>query len=803
MLKELRKAIEARGLPSEASTAEAETFYAALSLEEKGHVGTELGREGYVMPGREPLMRREEPVELTIRSMQVRAQTANEQEHSIEATISTDAAVEVYDYLRGERIEEVLLGSGAELPGQLPLLETHSRWSLESVLGSARGLRTEDGNVVGRLYFAKGDAPAEQAWNKVRQGHLTDVSVGYRVIESVEIQPGQSATVAGRQYNARRLTLRIATKWAPREVSLVPIGADPAAKMREHNPLFLKGNTMPPKLRAYLEQTGLRADASEAEAWAMYRGLSDDLRIRADEAVGEPVTPPADPPADRSLASRPADPPASPSDDLPSPDAGRVTLEIQAAIDTAVADDRLRANAVTALAGDDVPDAVRQDALDRGLTPDQAAPLFLGAVRTARQSAGGSGGPAIHVRDHDRDCNVRSMAAGLLMGQGLDPTKGSLHRGDRDPRRADALTEQDADRGEEFRNLSAYDLVRECALVDTGRHYRDPSEAFRAAMSGATLNYVFTTNVYAQLLAGWETVGDTTVGWCDEEDVPNFLTQEDISLEAQARLKKLPRGDTAKHATASDTRETYKIARFARQFVADEQDFIDDRLGAIMRMPGELGEAARQLRPDLVYSLMLQNPTMADTGQVFNATAVTTAGGHANQGTGALASGTLKTAISAMVKQRLKRTATDPGRALTIRPKFLHVPAELEWTARSLTASAALAKLFADSSDPWYSQLNLIAQEGIRVVVDDRIGAIGVLDPNTETARTGTDANWFLSSGGKRGVRVAYRRGTGRRPVMRSFVLDKGQWGLGWDINLDLAAVFTEYRTWYKSTGAA
>jgi hypothetical protein len=38
---------------------------------------------------------------------------------------------------------------------------------------------------------------------------------------------------------------------------------------------------------------------------------------------------------------------------------------------------------------------------------------------------------------------------------------------------------------------------------------------------------------------------------------------------------------------------------------------------------------------------------------------------------------------------------------------------------------------------------------------------------------------------------------------MRSFVLDKGQWGLGWDINLDIGAVFTEYRTWYKSTGAA
>jgi hypothetical protein len=37
---------------------------------------------------------------------------------------------------------------------------------------------------------------------------------------------------------------------------------------------------------------------------------------------------------------------------------------------------------------------------------------------------------------------------------------------------------------------------------------------------------------------------------------------------------------------------------------------------------------------------------------------------------------------------------------------------------------------------------------------------------------------------------------------MRSFVLDKGQWGLGWDINLDIGAAFMDYRGWYKSTGA-
>jgi hypothetical protein len=154
-----------------------------------------------------------------------------------------------------------------------------------------------------------------------------------------------------------------------------------------------------------------------------------------------------------------------------------------------------------------------------------------------------------------------------------------------------------------------------------------------------------------------------------------------------------------------------------------------------------------------------------------------------------------------MVAQRINRTATDPGQQLNVRPKFLIVPAALEWTARELTGAAALAKLFADSADPFYAQLNLLAQEGLRVVIDDRVGAVGVMDPKAKSVRTGLDTNWFVTAGGSRGLRVAYRRGTGRAPTMRSFILDRGQWGIGWDVNLDIGVAFTEWRTWHKSAG--
>jgi hypothetical protein len=37
---------------------------------------------------------------------------------------------------------------------------------------------------------------------------------------------------------------------------------------------------------------------------------------------------------------------------------------------------------------------------------------------------------------------------------------------------------------------------------------------------------------------------------------------------------------------------------------------------------------------------------------------------------------------------------------------------------------------------------------------------------------------------------------------MRSFVLNKGRWGIGWDINFDIGVAFMDYRYWHKSTGA-
>ncbi|MDD4891456.1 MAG: HK97 family phage prohead protease [Phycisphaerae bacterium] len=726
----------------------------------------------------------EQTRDLSSLTIALRSETINDDERSIEATISTDQAVEVFDWRSGEVVSEVLLGSGADLPRRMPLLGIHNRWTLDGVLGSARDLRREGENLVARLFFARDNAQADSAWNLVRQGHLTDVSVGYRVNESTQIPSGQTATVAGRSYTAGKRALRVATRWSLKEVSVVPIGADSQAKVRELSP-FHGANTMHPELRKYLENLGLRAEATEAEAQAYYLGLNADQRAAADKAIVQVTNPPVTPPPLPQTPTRSAPETAPP-----------VSAE------AAIAAERNRVRAIRQLAGTDVPAEIRDRAIDEGWDENRASREFLLLVREQRTQAVG---PAIHSYGRDADTTQRSLAAAAMMTHaGVDRT-GCVGRpfinGRGTIASAPQLTEQDVEAGRRMGSMSALDLVRMCAMIDTGRMIMDPEEAMRAAVSGGTLAYAFTTSAYVKLMQGWDEITDTT-DWCETEDVANYLTHEDISLAAGASLEQLPRGGTAKDATMSDSRETYKVAANAEKFSADGQDVIDDRLGAIFNMPVEMGKAAARLRPDLVYSVLLANAPMADTGLLFNATAVATAGGHANLTTAVLGSPGLKAAILAMGKYRdSKSNAT-----LNIRPRFLIVPMALKFTAMELLNSVAQAytAAAAAATPSNYMTVNILAAENLALRVDDRIGAGGVSDPRTKpaTARTGLDTNWFLAAGGSRGIKVAYLRGTNRQPQLRSYTLDKGQWGIGWDLKHTIGAAAMDFKGIHKSTGA-
>ena len=168
---------------------------------------------------------------------------------------------------------------------QIPLLDVHKRFDTTNVLGSIRGLKKDGQFLIGRAHFS-GVAGVEDTWQKVREGHLTDFSAGYRPIDSQWIPDGETMTVAGRSFAG---PVRITKRWRIREGSIVPIGADELSKARSANinqNKKIEGGTMNKKTRKYLISRGMDENATDDEAYAFLATLD----VRAD--------PKADPKAD-------------------------------------------------------------------------------------------------------------------------------------------------------------------------------------------------------------------------------------------------------------------------------------------------------------------------------------------------------------------------------------------------------------------------------------------------------------------------------------------------------------------------
>lgn len=713
--------------------------------------------------------------DMIARPLSLRAETINTEERSVEAVLSSGGRVQVFDFRSFRIIDEILVPSGAQFGKQVPLLESHQRFSTEGVIGSVRDIRVEGDKVIGRLVFAKDDERADRAWKLVEQGHLTDVSIGYRATDFVDIEPNASLEVDGRKFQAGERKLRITRKYQLREGSIVPIGADDAAKLRSDHDVSTQGSvTMKKELRTYLESLGLRADAGDPEAWDFLHNLPKEQQTR-----GLAIHEGREPEGQRSAGQR-SEPTSPPSEGQSATAQTAATLNPDQIRADVLQAERDRVALCHSERCEGVDDELVQRAISEGWDEHQIRREYLSALRNSQSSRPVSGAPAGHVRDHERDCETNALAGALMMRMSIDPEP--LCRTDQHRR----SWEEWMNRGERYQHMSLIDHCREACRIhgavdpETGSQPYTRDGFIRAAVSTPTLTNAFTTSVNARLLQAYMDAPDSTE-FVEVVDVADFKTNEVIALGKGSDLEILPRGNTAKHSTFADSQETYRIYRYARQFAVDEQDIIDDNLDAFQSVAPELGMAAAQVRPDLVYYLLMSNPTLAaDSTAVF-------AAGHNNDDTNTFSAENLKTGIAAMQNQ------TQDGRNLNIVPEYIIVGPTLAWLAMELMNSTQIT--IGDTSE--IRGMANVLNGRMSVISDSRVEN-GVTDPVSGSTAAGSTTEWILASRPFRTVRVAYLAGSGRRPMLRRFTLDRGQWGVGWDIKLDVGAAILDYRGLYR-----
>lgn len=787
--------------------------------------------------------------DLTTRELAVRAGSYNEADRSFTAVCATEQPVQVFDWRTFEVIDEILVADGGEFPERCPLLDSHQRYQSKDVIGSALDFRRVGREWEGRGVFAKDDPEVDKIASRVRDGHITDVSIGYEVLNYVDIPARATQNVNGRPYTAGERTLRVSTRWRVRELSTTPIGADVKAKIRSllgggsAAPHTIRSNSMNPRLLAYIRGLMHNPNATEQECRAYMAALRGSERTIANMLDYDVADVQARTTVDQALRSMGFDPsnPASPIMDLRNLPRGGQRMDFEeeeeeraddeegseeraddeeeetprgrkkrkrsrqtpqqqrAAI---LAEERQRQTRIRELAGTIVPQEVLQRALDDpAISEERASVMFMQAVRDSRGEPLGAdlpgGAPAIHSRASVTDYQRDALVAALMMRGSSNPQ--NRRSGISDPvQRRFVMDEQSGDmrfvdasqdaawcraveRGYQLRALPMVEIARRALEAGGVRVEPIPTHIVRAFERASTATVqsfvgIFTQTFGALMLDSFLQTRDTTEQWTIERENPNFLQNERHRVTKGRALTKHAKGGEAEDYALGDTTEYTRVFRYSAKTGIDEIDLINDTMFNAMRghTPEEMGDSARRLRPDLVYSILLANPNLADGDPLFNAT-------YGNL----LYSATLnKTNLQRGTT--VVRTRQENGVNLDLEARYLITPQALSYDARELIRSATV--VIAGDTDTIRGSANALVDDALVPIADSRLDN-GVTDPDSGTTYSGdTDDYYVVSEASRHTIEVTHLRASGRVPTLRSGTWQEGKWGIWFDVKQDIGA---------------
>jgi len=191
----------------------------------------------------------------------------------------------------------------------------------------------------------------------------------------------------------------------------------------------------------------------------------------------------------------------------------------------------------------------------------------------------------------------------------------------------------------------------------------------------------------------WEALGRAGYDWWKQVSmIEHFNTLHDITgtlIGTVGDLPEVAEGDAYTELVVGDSPETASFVKYGG-YIPLTLELIDrDETRKLKAYARELASAGLRKISRLVSEVFTANsgvgPTMADTGALFNATAVTSAGGHANLRTGVLDGDEWDAVCAAVYAQPMlvKNAATyyGTGPKMAVNPKYLLVPRGLQKTA--------------------------------------------------------------------------------------------------------------------------
>lgn len=246
--------------------------------------------------------------------------------------------------------------------------------------------------------------------------------------------------------------------------------------------------------------------------------------------------------------------------------------------------------------------------------------------------------------------------------------------------------------GNDFRGMTLMDLAKD-RLTAAGVSVRglDSMEIAKRAITHSTSDFpILLGNVFNKvLLNAYAIIPDTWRLFCKVGSVSDFRASNRYLAGTFGDLDTVAEGGEYKYGTIGDASyEPITAKTKGKMFSVTRQLLINDDLGALTNILQLMGRgAARTIEKD-VYALLALNsgagPTMNDTGNLFNSTAVTTAGGHANL----LASGGTAPDVASIAAMKIAMmTQSFGGDYIDVGPSIFLGPVNLAESVKVLNAS--------------------------------------------------------------------------------------------------------------------
>jgi len=627
--------------------------------------------------------------DMGFRSLEVRAATFSEETRSVEAVISTETPVAMPDWHRMEMIPEVLVASGAEYPGnrQVPFLDSHQRRSVKDQLGSARDISVDGNQITAKLVFRKA-SESEEALAGVRDGHITDVSVGYEVLKRQYVASGDRKTIAGRSFEG---PVNVVTKWRLREVSLTPIGADAQAKLRGLDPAAVRFQS---------------SSSSEKEDFQMNPELRKMLESR-----GMPATL-TDDEAQRWLVEN--------TDKLATPGKSEERSESEHALNVRSIEKMIKEATEAAIVSAATARAAFEKDVDAlcdlaGLQNASAHCRTLGSVDEVREY--------LKAEKAKQEENVPFGGSVRFVSSGMDRLKEGI-RSALQVKAVRAAVNDNAQMLEkhlpaEQRNSKDAETFRHATLMDMATEYvrglgiqtlgMTREEIAKCAMFGPQKAGIrgfrgddpyHTTGSFANLtldainksmMVGYQEVPATWRGPMRRGDsVPDFKNINRMRLGGIPNLPVWNDTDEPGKSTMADAKETYAVE--ARSIGVDfsYKLLVNDDMSALTRVPLSLGDAAARTVNAVAWSQITSNPTMSDSVALFAAASGARKRANLTTGSGAPSVSTLGTLTNLMRQMRGENTpdGNEGPDILNLQPAYIVGPSALETTILQLVNSA-------------------------------------------------------------------------------------------------------------------